>query len=650
MRRSKRFLSVLLALVLCLSMLPVNALALELPALDVLEDVIAVVEEEEAVEDAEPAEVEESVEESEEPRPAEEEVYAAAEEGEAYIDLDAPVLYGSGRVAVSNTKGATGEDILAEARKWANAGATYWSASEPWPKCIAWRTGYTTDGQTSFDCCGFISRVLNDVGFRGESIVANYDCVLRENYGAYFIDTTIAGLVNYGTDITAAVMKAKNGDYSELLPGDIIGWVGDANLGNHIIIYAGLNSSGRPTMIEFTGSGYYERVITSDYQNAFQSGARFAGTGGGGVPINETNFPDDIFRAYVQEEVDDDGDWMLSEDELDDIMAIRCPDMGITSLKGIEYFTELLSVNCSGNKLTELDVSNSPNLDFLYCDNNMLDSLDISNCFELVYLHCYNNCLESLDVSNRPELERVWCTDNNLVSLNVSNNPSLQSINCTSNNLASLDVSSVPNLRALLCDYNNLMSLDVSNNPELFNLDCDNNNLETLDISNNPNLKLLECQSNQLEELDISNCVLLESLSCSSNQLEELDISCNTVLSLLYCESNNLTVLDISNNPYLVDWVLNGGRLEREYYGIVAYGKWVEEFESIVAYLSFDSSVTLIDGIPDAVELVTLMKYVVGAHDLARDSAYDYNGDGSVDILDIVRVIRYLAGDDVELY
>ncbi len=72
MRRSKRFLSVLLALVLCLSMLPVNALALELPALDVLEDVIAVVEEEDAVEDAEPAEVEESVEESEEPRPAEE--------------------------------------------------------------------------------------------------------------------------------------------------------------------------------------------------------------------------------------------------------------------------------------------------------------------------------------------------------------------------------------------------------------------------------------------------------------------------------------------------------------------------------------------------------------------------------------------------
>lgn len=285
MRRSKRFLSVLLALVLCLSMLPVNALALELPALDVLEDVIAVVEEEEAVEDAEPAEVEESVEESEEPRPAEEEVYAAAEEGEAYIDLDAPVLYGSGRVAVSNTKGATGEDILAEARKWANAGATYWSASEPWPKCIAWRTGYTTDGQTSFDCCGFISRVLNDVGFRGESIVANYDCVLRDNYGAYFIDTTIAGLVNYGTDITAAVMKAKNGDYSELLPGDIIGWVDDVNLGNHIIIYAGLNSSGQPMMIEFCGSGYYERVITSDYQNAFQAGARLAEAGGADIDV-----------------------------------------------------------------------------------------------------------------------------------------------------------------------------------------------------------------------------------------------------------------------------------------------------------------------------------------------------------------------------
>ena len=59
MRRSKRFLSMILVLLLCLSMLPVSALALELPELDVLEDVVAAVEEVEAAESGEFVEVEE---------------------------------------------------------------------------------------------------------------------------------------------------------------------------------------------------------------------------------------------------------------------------------------------------------------------------------------------------------------------------------------------------------------------------------------------------------------------------------------------------------------------------------------------------------------------------------------------------------------
>lgn len=51
MRRTKRLLSMILALLLCLSMFPVSALALELPELDVLDDVVEAVEEENMVED-----------------------------------------------------------------------------------------------------------------------------------------------------------------------------------------------------------------------------------------------------------------------------------------------------------------------------------------------------------------------------------------------------------------------------------------------------------------------------------------------------------------------------------------------------------------------------------------------------------------------
>lgn len=62
MKKSKRLLSMILVLLLCLSMLPVSALALDLPELDVLDDVVAAVEEEE-----EPVEEVPSEEEVEEP-------------------------------------------------------------------------------------------------------------------------------------------------------------------------------------------------------------------------------------------------------------------------------------------------------------------------------------------------------------------------------------------------------------------------------------------------------------------------------------------------------------------------------------------------------------------------------------------------------
>ena len=215
-----------------------------------------------------------------------------------------PAAVGAGRYAVNNTQSATGATILQQARKWANRGATYWSGTSPWEKSVAWRTGYTVDGQTSFDCSGFVGRVLNDAGFRGASYAPSYGTtVLSQNYGKYSIGISIEELVNYGKDLSAAVSKAKNGDYSGLQAGDIIGWT-SGSLGRHVIIYAGLNSSGRPTMIEFTGSGYLERVISSSYQNAFQYGARFtdnAGPDGGGtaLTLSNANYPSSINEGNV---------------------------------------------------------------------------------------------------------------------------------------------------------------------------------------------------------------------------------------------------------------------------------------------------------------------------------------------------------------
>lgn len=185
----------------------------------------------------------------------------------------------SGRYSVTNTRNITGQDIVATARQWANEGATYWSHYDPWLPSIYWRTGYTYNGQQSFDCSGFVSRVLNDCGLRSGNYTPPYgDCILSQQYGSGFMSIQIEDLVNYGTDITAAVKRARNGDYSGLQPGDLIAWT-SGSLGRHIIIYAGMKN-GTPWTVEFTGNGYRDRAMPAEYQSAFQFGARLVSDAG----------------------------------------------------------------------------------------------------------------------------------------------------------------------------------------------------------------------------------------------------------------------------------------------------------------------------------------------------------------------------------
>ena len=61
---------------------------------------------------------------------------------------------------------------------------------------------------------------------------------------------------------------------------------------------------------------------------------------------------------------------------------------------------KLTSLECGNSQLTELTLSDCPDLTGLYCDNNQLTELDLSNSSNLKYLHCSNNQLTSLDIQN----------------------------------------------------------------------------------------------------------------------------------------------------------------------------------------------------------------------------------------------------------
>jgi len=199
----------------------------------------------------------------------------------------------------------------------------------------------------------------------------------------------------------------------------------------------------------------------------------------------------------------------------------------ISDLTGIEGFTALEALNCGGNQLTTLNVSQNTALTELFCDNNMLSVLD---------------------VTQNPDLKIFWCYFNQLSSLNVLQNPNLISLVCGDNQLNNLDVSQNLNLNVLACENNQLSALNVSNNSTLNRLQCGDNTISILDVSQNTNLTYLACENNLLiSELSLENNSLLTHLYCQFNIIKVLDLSKNTALIALNYGHNNSCLLNLKN-------------------------------------------------------------------------------------------------------
>ena len=268
-----------------------------------------------------------------------------------------------------------------------------------------------------------------------------------------------------------------------------------------------------------------------------------------GIKIGSNTFPDEKFRAYILENIDKDGDGYLSETEIAETTSITCGARSISSLKGIEYFVNVQSIDCRGNNLTQLDVSKNTALEDLLCSENNLTQLDVSKNTALEVLYCSENNLTQLDVSKNTELEHLDCSENNLTQLDVSKNIYLLGLDCSENNLTQLDVSKNTVLAKLSCQQNNLTQLDVSKN--VWYLNCYNNNLTQLDISKSVELRDLSCAKNNLTQLDVSKNTELQDLDCSGNNLTQLDVSENAKLCELKCYNNNISQLDMSNKSNL---------------------------------------------------------------------------------------------------
>ena len=212
-----------------------------------------------------------------------------------------------------------------------------------------------------------------------------------------------------------------------------------------------------------------------------------------GVAIDASNFPNKTFRNYIQKVFDKDNNDFFSADEIAAVteLTFQYPDdpntgvAGITSLKGIEYFTALTSLDCSYQDLTELDLSQNTGLTSVLCYGNQLTELDLSANTQLIELDCSSNEITHLDVSSNHNLEKLSCYHNRLTSLDLSRNNKLTYTYCDSwcpiepdenntINLAELDVDKTSDWVGGKVE-NGILTIDEGAKKVTYNYQCGNN-------------------------------------------------------------------------------------------------------------------------------------------------------------------------------
>ena len=144
------------------------------------------------------------------------------------------------------------------------------------------------------------------------------------------------------------------------------------------------------------------------------------------ILVTDKNFPDKNFRSYVLTQWDKDEDGYLSSDEIKNANFIAVADKNITTLKGIEYLTEILALECSGNSLSSLDVSKNTKLSMVVCASNGLKEIKLGSNSNLSWLVVQDNKLNSVDISGCPNIKALAVHSNPLTKVDISKNLYLQ--------------------------------------------------------------------------------------------------------------------------------------------------------------------------------------------------------------------------------
>ena len=257
--------------------------------------------------------------------------------------------------------------------------------------------------------------------------------------------------------------------------------------------------------------------------------------------------------------VDINNDGEIQQDEADAVVSLIVNSSEITSIEGIENFTNMEWLDCINTQVTEVDLSGNTSLISLYIRSNpQLISLNITALNNLYTFYCNNNDLIT-------EIDASQCSAK---ECDFSSNPSLTYINlrngvyneCIFLLLEGMDYTcsmflDLPSLQIVCMDDDESFTSNAPQAEVEFLTNCNmginDNNLNLFTIYPNPvqNNLTIQSETNTIKEIFIYNMIGQKIQSIKSNNMQNINVD----VSLL------------QSGTYIIEIITNGGTMKNKF-------------------------------------------------------------------------------------
>ncbi|MBP3425975.1 MAG: fimbrillin family protein [Rikenellaceae bacterium] len=238
--------------------------------------------------------------------------------------------------------------------------------------------------------------------------------------------------------------------------------------------------------------------------------------------VNES-FTDKRLLEFLIKNYDSNDDKLLTRGELSAVTELSFPGINVSSLAGIEMFDNLVSLDCSNNNITVLN---------------------LETCTKLTSLNISGNAFTSINLSKNATLQTLTAQSVNVTKLDLSGCRDLNTADFSNANIGTLILDGLTKLPSFTTGR--ISHLSAKNNKGLNSLSIINIGLKSLDLTGCTGLLSLDCYDNaELTEMKLTGCKALSSIMCRSCAFTSLDLSGLSSLTTIYCQRGQLQSINL---------------------------------------------------------------------------------------------------------